>query len=494
MRPALLAALIGLSSLAVARADSPINGAGSTFDYPIFWKWFDAYAKVDPASNFNYLPVGSGLGVRLIVAQTIDFGASDAPMTDKALADAPGSILNLPVVAGGVAVVYNLEGNPKLRLDADALAGIFLGNIAKWNDPALMALNPQVALPDKDIAIAHRSDSSGTTFIFTDYLSSVSDIWKSEVGKGTSVKWPRGTAGTGNEGVAEQVRELAGAIGYVELAYAKKRQLQYADIKNAAGDFVSPTPESISAALADATIPDDFRFSIINSPGKAAYPIASASWILIYKNQKDAEKGKKLVQFIKWAVTDGQKLSQPLDYAPIPFAISQRVLRRLDEVVYADGQPVQGVQQAPVRNDEGSHPAKVRALLVSPVVGVLMAYLLSVGLGHYLVVGGMNFFLRDSGKTFGRPNPLAWGVGCVERFIYTSCVILGFPIGIIGAWLVLKGLAEFRPTKGDTPPANESLDGRYRYLVGAGISLIVGVGFGLLGRHLMGSVPLPKML
>jgi len=494
MKGALAAAVMGLSSLAAARADLSINGAGSTFDNPIIWKWFDAYAKIDPTLKLNYVPVGSGLGVRLIVAQTVDFGASDAPMGDKALAEAPGNILNLPVVAGGVAVVYNLEGNPKLRLDGDALAGIFLGRIVKWNDPMLQTLNPQVALPDEDIAIAHRSDGSGTTYIFTDYLSSVSDVWKSQIGKGTSIKWPGGLAAIGNEGVAEQVRELPGAIGYVELAYAKNKHLQYADIRNVAGNYVSPTPESVSAALSGATIPDDFRFSIINSAGEGAYPISSASWILIYNVQKDADKGRKLVQFIKWAVTDGQRLSKSLDYAPIPDAISQRILRRLDEVVLGVSEPGQPISPTPPRNEERSRPVKTTIHPVSPIVGVSLAYLLSLGLGHFLVVGGLNLFLRNKGDRTGRPHPLAWGVGCVERFIYTSCVIVGLPIGIIGGWLILKGLAEFMPRKSETALPNDSVDDHHGFLVGAGLSLIVGIGFGLLGRHLVGEPLLPAKL
>jgi phosphate transport system substrate-binding protein len=337
MRRALAIAVVCCLSFAgiPARALS-LNGAGSSFDEPIFWKWFNAYSKVDPTVTFNYIPIGSGLGARLIATEMTDFGASDAPMSDKALAEADGPIFNLPVVAGAVVVAYSLEGNPKLRLDADTLAEIFLGNITKWNDPRIAALNPHVDLPDEAVAVVHRSDGSGTTFIFTDYLSNVSDVWKSQIGKGTSVKWPGGFARAGNEGVAEQIREVPGAIGYIELAYAKKKKLPYADIKNAAGSFVSPTPNSVSAALASGVIPDDFRFSIVNSAGADAYPIASASWILIYKNQKKGEEGKKLVQFIRWALTDGQKLSESLDYAPIPEPIARRILKRLDEVSYVE--------------------------------------------------------------------------------------------------------------------------------------------------------------
>jgi phosphate transport system substrate-binding protein len=319
-----------------AQAQLLINGAGSTFDYPVFAKWFSTYAAMDPSVNFNYQSIGSGGGLRQIMAQTVDFGASDAPMTDKTLGEAHGKIFNLPVVVGGEAIVYTLPGSPKLRLDPDVVSGIYLGNIKKWNDPKIAALNPDTNLPATDIIPVHRSDGSGTTFIFTDYLCSISPEWKAGVGKGTTVNWPVGVEGKGNEGVAEQVRQLRGAIGYVELAYAKKNRMQYADLKNAAGNFVSPTLESVSAALATATIPDDFRFSMVNSPGENAYPISGASWILIYQAQKDAGKGKKLVGFIRWAVTEGQKISGPLDYAPIPYAVVQRILKRLDEVTFGN--------------------------------------------------------------------------------------------------------------------------------------------------------------
>lgn len=336
MKRILATGLLGLFTLVGAQAQMLINGAGSTFDYPVFSKWFSTYAAMDPSVNFNYQSIGSGGGLRQIMAQTVDFGASDAPMTDKALGEAPGKIFNLPVVTGGEAVVYTLPGNPKLKLDPDILSGIYLGKITKWNDPKIAALNPDASLPAINIIPVHRSDGSGTTFIFTDYLSSISPDWKAGVGKGTSVNWPAGLGGKGNEGVAGQVRQLPGAIGYVELAYAKQNKMQYADLKNAAGNFVSPTLESVSAALATATIPDDFRFSMVNSPGENAYPISGASWILIYQAQKDADKGKKLVGFIRWAVTEGQKISGPLDYAPIPDAVVQRILKRLDEVTFGN--------------------------------------------------------------------------------------------------------------------------------------------------------------
>lgn len=328
------AGLLGALSLTVAHAQMLINGAGSTFDYPVLSKWFDTYAQVDSSVRFNYQSIGSGGGLRQVLAQTVDFGASDAPMTDKALADAPGKILHFPIVAGGLAVAYNLPGNPKLKLDSDTVAGIYLGTITKWNDPKITAQNPGVTLPATDIVVVHRSDGSGTTYIFVDYLSSVSTTWASQVGKSTSVKWPTGIGAKGNEGVAGQVQQLEGAVGYVELAYAVQNHMTYADLKNAAGNYVPLTLETVSAAMATAKIPDDFRFSIVNAPGEKAYPISGASWILIYQQQKDADRGKKVVEFLKWAITDGQKLSVTLNYAPLPDNVVQREIVRLGDVKY----------------------------------------------------------------------------------------------------------------------------------------------------------------
>jgi phosphate transport system substrate-binding protein len=322
-----------LSSQAGLNAQT-ITGAGSTFDYPAFTKWFEAYAKMDPGVQFNYQSIGSGAGKKQLQNQTVDFGASDAPMSDDELSKSPGKILHIPIVVGGEAIVYNLPGGPKLKLDADTFSGIYLGNIAKWNDPKIVALNPGVDLPDLQIVVVHRSDGSGTTFIFTDYLSSISPIWADSVGKGTAVKWPAavGVGAKGNEGVAGQVKQLSGAIGYVELAYAKQNQMTFADLKNAAGNFVSPDLDTVSAAMATAKIPDDFRFSIVNAPGANAYPISGASWVLTYQHPKNAEKSKKLVSFLKWAVTDGQKVSSSLDYAPLPDEVQQRELTLLGTI------------------------------------------------------------------------------------------------------------------------------------------------------------------
>jgi len=337
MKKIILSVLGGSLLLAAqTNAQTLINGAGSTFDYPAFTKWFEAYTKLDANVRFNYQSIGSGGGLRQLIVQTVDFGASDAPMKDDMIATAPGNVLHFPIVVGGEAVAYNLPGNPKLKLDADIVSGIYLGNITKWNDSKIIALNSGVSLPDLGIVVVHRSDGSGTTFIFTDYLSSVNPVWADTSGKGTSVKWPAavGIGAKGNEGVAGQVKQLAGAIGYVELAYAKQNNMTYATLKNAAGNFVDPTLDTVSAAMATAKIPDDFRFSIVNAPGDQAYPIAGASWVIIYEKQKKAETGKKLVSFLKWTITDGQKISATLDYAPLPDEVVQRELKVLDTIKY----------------------------------------------------------------------------------------------------------------------------------------------------------------
>jgi phosphate transport system substrate-binding protein len=319
---------------ASASAQMAINGAGATFPYPIYSKWFDAYAKVDPSVRFNYQSIGSGGGQKQILAQTVDFGASDGPMTDDNLAKAPGKILHIPTVAGAVVISYNLPESPKLKLDGDTLAGMYLGQIKKWNDPKLTALNPGVKLPDQDIVVVHRSDGSGTTYIWTDYLSKISPEWKTKAGTNTSVNWPTGLGGKGNEGVSGQIKQTPGAIGYVELIYAIQNKMPDAQVKNAAGQFVEPTIESITAALSTAEIPDDFRFSMTNAPGKDAYPICGATWLLVYQQQKDPAKGKKLVEFLKWSMGKGEEMAKNLDYAPLPENVQQRVVKRIDEIKF----------------------------------------------------------------------------------------------------------------------------------------------------------------
>jgi phosphate transport system substrate-binding protein len=328
----ILATVLLVGVTATASAQMLINGAGATFPYPIYSKWFDEYVKVDPSVRFNYQSIGSGGGQKQILAQTVDFGASDGPMSDENLSKAPGKILHIPTVAGAVVLTYNLAGNPSLKLDGDTIAGIFLGQIKKWNDPKLAALNSGAKLPDQDIVVVHRSDGSGTTFIFTDYLSKVSSEWKQKAGNNTSVNWPTGIGGKGNEGVSGQVKQTPGAIGYVELIYAIQNKMPYAEVKNSTGQFVKPTIDSVTAALATAEIPDDFRFSMTNAPGKDAYPICGATWLLVYEQQKDPAKGKKLVEFLKWAAKDGEKMAKELDYAPLPESVQQRVLKRIDEI------------------------------------------------------------------------------------------------------------------------------------------------------------------
>jgi phosphate transport system substrate-binding protein len=325
-----LAIAFGLS--ASASAQMTINGAGATFPYPIYSKWFDEYAKVDPSVRFNYQSIGSGGGQKQITAQTVDFGASDGPMSDENLAKAPGKILHIPTVAGADVVAYNLAGNPALKLDADTIAGIFLGQIKKWNDTKIAGLNPGAKLPDQEIVVVHRSDGSGTTYIWTDYLSKISAEWKQKVGTNTSVNWPIGLGGKGNEGVAGQIKQTPGTLGYVELIYAIQNKMPYAEVKNSTGNFVKPSVESITAAVATAQIPDDFRFSITNAPGSESYPIAGATWLLVYEQQKDAIKGKKLVEFLKWALTKGEDMAKQLDYAPLPAELRERVLNRVDEI------------------------------------------------------------------------------------------------------------------------------------------------------------------
>ncbi len=333
-RLALFGGVLAVLSAASASAQMLINGAGATFPFPIYSKWFNEYAKIDPSVRFNYQSIGSGGGQKQILSETVDFGASDGPMSDDNLSKAPRPLWHFPTVAGADVITYNLPGEPKLKIDGPAIAGIFLGSITKWNDPAIASQNPEIKLPDTDIVVIHRSDGSGTTYIFTDYLSKVSPQWKEKVGKGTSVSWPSGIGGKGNEGVSGQVKQVPGAVGYIELAYAKQNQLPYADVKNSSGNYITPTIDSVTEALAAAEIPDDFRFSMVNPPGAQAYPISGATWLLVYGEQKDHAKGEKLVQFLKWAYSDGEKLAPGLDYAPLPVALIKRALARVDSIKY----------------------------------------------------------------------------------------------------------------------------------------------------------------
>ena len=330
----LLAGLCLFAAQTSGLAQLLINGAGATFPYPIYSKWFDEYTKVDSSVRFNYQSIGSGGGQKQILAQTVDFGASDGPMSDENLSKAPGKILHIPTVAGAVVITYNLPGSPELKLDGPLIADIFQGKITKWSDKRIAGLHPGVKLPDTDLVVVHRSDGSGTSYIFTDYLSSVSKDWETHVGRNTSVKWPAGLGAKGNEGVAGQVKQLPGAIGYVELAYSHQNKLPAAQIKNLSGNFIKPSLESVTEALAAAKIPDDFRFSMVNPSGEKAYPIAGATWLLVYEQQKDPAKGKKLVEFLNWALEKGEAMASALDYAPLPDSFRTRVLERVKTIKF----------------------------------------------------------------------------------------------------------------------------------------------------------------
>jgi len=334
LRSLIIAATLLTGAASESHAQMLINGAGATFPYPMYSKWFDEYAKVDPSVRFNYQSIGSGGGQKQILAQTVDFGASDGPMSDENIAKAPGKLLHLPTVAGADVLTYNLPDSPKLKLDGATIANIFLGKIIQWNDPAIQASNPDVKLPNQAIVVVHRTDGSGTTYIWTDYLSAISDAWKSQVGKGTSVNWPVGLGGKGNEGVAGQVKQTPGAVGYVELIYAKQNKMAYADVKNKSGNYITPSLASVTAALATAQIPDDFRFSMVNPAGPDAYPISGVTWLLVYQQQKDPAKGKKLVEFLKWELTEGQKMAAALDYASLPKNLQERVQERVGQIKY----------------------------------------------------------------------------------------------------------------------------------------------------------------
>lgn len=309
-----------------------INGAGATFPNPIYSKWFAEYTKQHPDVRINYQPIGSGGGVRQLTAQTVFFGASDSPMTDEQLQGAPGPILHFPTVLGAVVPIYNLQGAGELKFTGPLLADIYLGKITKWNDPAIAKVNPGATLPATDIAVAHRSDGSGTTFIFLDYLSKVSPEFKTKVGANASVNWPVGVGGKGNDGVAGLVSQTPGAIGYVELIYALQNNISFGAVQNAAGEFVKASPDAVTKAAAGATIPADFRVSITNAAGAGAYPISSFTWLLLYQAPSDVQRSKMMVDFAKWALTDGQKFATDLGYAPVPSSVVQQELAALGTV------------------------------------------------------------------------------------------------------------------------------------------------------------------
>jgi phosphate transport system substrate-binding protein len=329
MALALAAAMIGSAS-----AETNLNGAGATFPNPIYQKWFSEYHNAHKDVQINYQSIGSGGGIQQLTSGTVDFGASDGPMTDEQLSKVSGKVLHIPTVLGAVVPTYNIQGvTGELKFTGDVLADIYLGNIKNWNDPRLAKANPGVKFPDEDIVVVHRSDGSGTTYIFTDYLSKVSSGWKDKVGKGTSVNWPAGLGGKGNEGVSGMVKQTDGSIGYVELIYAVSNKMPYGTVQNAAGSFIKASLESVTAAAASVKdMPEDFRVSITNAPGKDAYPISSFTWLLVPAEWADAGKQKAFVDFLNWMVDKGQTMTAALEYAPLPKNVAAKVKARIKEV------------------------------------------------------------------------------------------------------------------------------------------------------------------
>jgi len=337
MRKYVLLVLCALLALPLF-GQTKLNGAGATFPYPVYSKWFSEYHTVHSDVEVNYQSIGSGGGIRQVTEGTVDFGASDMPMTDAQLQEAEGKlktkVLNIPTVLGADVPAYNIPGvSGEVKFTPDILAGIFLGTITNWNDKAITSANPDIKFPNQDIVVVHRSDGSGTTFIWTDYLSKISPEWKGQVGSGTSVKWPKGLGGKGNEGVAGSIRQLPGSIGYVELIYAVQNKIPYGSVRNSSGIFMKASLESVTAAAASAPkMPADFRVSITNAPGKDAYPISSFTWLLIPQKAKDSAKGKILNDFLNWMVTDGQKMTSALAYAPLPDNVAAKVKVAIKQV------------------------------------------------------------------------------------------------------------------------------------------------------------------
>jgi phosphate transport system substrate-binding protein len=330
----LLCAILALPAM----GQTTLNGAGATFPNPMYSKWFSEYHKLHPQVQVNYQPIGSGGGIRQVTEATVDFGASDMPMTDEQLKTAQAKlntkIFNIPTVLGAVVPAYNIPGvTGEVKFTPEILAGIFLGKISNWSDPSIAKANPNLKFPNQEIVVVHRSDGSGTTFIWTDYLSKVSPEWKAQVGAGTSVNWPKGLGGKGNDGVAGSIRQLAGSIGYVELIYAVQNKISYGSVRNSAGMFLKASLEGVTAAAASAPkMPADFRVSITNAPGKDAYPISSFTWLLIPQQSKDSNKGKIIADFLNWMVTDGQKLTSALDYASLPENVVTKVQETIRQV------------------------------------------------------------------------------------------------------------------------------------------------------------------
>ncbi len=318
-----------------------ITGAGSTFAYPLYSSWASHYHSVDPNVEINYQSIGSGGGIRQLINGTVDFGATDGPMTNEQLAEAQQkrgtAILHFPTALGAAMPSYNIPGvTATLKFTPEALAGIYLGKITKWNDPAIQGPNPGVKLPDSNIVVVHRSDGSGTTYTWADYLSKVSPEWKSKIGVGTSVNWPVGLGGKGNEGVAGLIQRIPNSIGYIELIYAVQNHILYGEVKNSSGNFIKADLKSVTAAAAGATktMPADFRVSITNAPGADAYPISTYTWLLIPEKLSDATKAKALKAFLRWGLTTGQQYCAPLTYAPLPAAVVQKELQQMKKLEY----------------------------------------------------------------------------------------------------------------------------------------------------------------
>ncbi|OLE55466.1 MAG: phosphate ABC transporter substrate-binding protein PstS [Acidobacteria bacterium 13_1_20CM_3_53_8] len=323
-----------------------LQGAGATFPNPLYQKWLSEYSKLNPNVRIDYQSIGSGGGIKQIQAQTVDFGASDAPMTDAEMNASPAKLVHIPTVLGAVVLTYNLPGvTQPLRFSSGTIADIFLGKITKWNDAKIQQDNTGVNLPSADITVVHRSDGSGTTFVFTDYLSKVSDEWKQKVGADKSPQWPVGQGGKGNEGVTGMIKQQPNTIGYVELAYPKQNNLPVALVKNAAGNFVEPTIEAVTAAAADsaAQTPEDLRVSIVNAQGAQSYPISSYTYILVYMEQRDAVKGRALVDFLWWGIHDGENFASSLQYAPLPAEIVRRAEAKINSIV-SNGKPLHAAQ------------------------------------------------------------------------------------------------------------------------------------------------------
>ena len=326
--------VFALGTLDARAANKLINGAGATFPYPLYSKWFSDFNKQNPMIEINYASTGSGAGIKQLVARTVDFGASDAPMSDEELKSAPAPVVHVPTVLGAVAITYNVPGlKSGLKISSDVLVDIFMGKITKWNDARIATLNPKTTLPAQDIVVITRADSSGTTYVFTEYLGKVSADWKSKVGVGKAVRWPAGMSAKGNEGVTGQLKNTPGSIGYVELVYAASEKLPMAEMKNKAGQFVAPSPKAITEAAtgALATMPADFRASITDADGAGSYPISAFTYILVYKSM-DKEKGGAIVQFLNWAMADGQKTAAGLNYAPLPASLAAKVRARVGSI------------------------------------------------------------------------------------------------------------------------------------------------------------------